>query len=123
MKEKRIIVAGTRNFQDYNLLKESLVSYINSDENIVIVSGCANGADTLGERFAKENNIHCVTFPALWNIYGKAAGYRRNTQMAMYAIHAAEGVLFAFWDGKSKGTEHMINIAKEYGLETHIINY
>lgn len=48
MKEKRIIVAGTRNFQDYNLLKETLVSYINSDENIVIVSGCANGADALG---------------------------------------------------------------------------
>lgn len=123
MKEKRIIVAGTRNFQDYNLLKEILVSYINSDENIVIVSGCANGADTLGERFAKENNIRCVTFPALWNIYGKAAGYRRNTQMAMYTTHDAEGVLFAFWDGESKGTKHMIDTAKEYGLETHVVNY
>lgn len=123
MKEKRIIVAGTRNFQDYNLLKETLISYIKSDENIVIVSGCANGADTLGERFAKENNIRCVTFPALWNIYGKAAGYRRNTQMAMYATHDAEGVLFAFWDGESKGTEHMIDIAKEYGLEMHVVNF
>lgn len=43
--------------------------------------------------------------------------------MAMYATHDAEGILFAFWDGESKGTEHMIDIAKEYGLETHVVNY
>lgn len=121
--EKRIIVAGSRDFQDYKLLKETLENYITSNDDIEIVSGCASGADILGERFAKENNIHCVTFPAIWHVYGKAAGYRRNVQMAMYATHHTNGVLFAFWDGKSKGTKHMINIAKEYGLEIHIIKY
>lgn len=122
MKERRIIVAGSRNFQDYELLKETLVKYIGSDKNITIVSGCAKGADSLGEQFSMEYKLHCMKFPAAWNLYGKSAGYKRNVQMAKYA-NLEYGVLFAFWDGVSKGTEHMINIAKEYGLEIHIVNY
>ena len=33
------------------------------------------------------------------------------------------GVLIAFWDGESKGTKHMINLAEKYGLEVHVIKY
>ena len=122
-KEKRIIVAGSRDFHDYELLKKTLEDYVGYDKKITIISGCANGADILGEKYAKEYGIKCIKIPAIWHIYGKSAGYRRNKQMAMYAIHDAYGVLFAFWNGKSKGTNHMINIAKKYNLEIHIINY
>ena len=57
-----------------------------------------------------------------WNTYGKSAGYRRNAEMAKYASEAY-GVLFAFWDGQSRGTKHMIDLANKYGLEVHVVNY
>lgn len=91
-------------------------------ENITIVSGTANGADKLGERFAEEHNINLVRMPTDWNTYGKRAGYLRNSDMASYASKG-NGVLYAFWDGESKGTSHMIKLAKERGLEIKVILY
>jgi hypothetical protein len=31
--------------------------------------------------------------------------------------------LIAFWDGKSKGTKHMIDIATKGGLKVRVISY
>ena len=59
-----------------------------------------------------------------WDGLGKRAGYVRNVEMAKFAIeNNSVGVLIAFWDGKSKGTKHMIGLAGKYGLETHIIRF
>ncbi len=116
----KIIVAGGRNFNDYNLLKEKL-DFLTSKlkkEKIVIVSGGASGADSLGERYAKERGFSLESFPAEWNKYGRSAGYRRNVQMALNS-----DALVAFWDGKSKGTEHMINIATERDLKVRVVRY
>lgn len=92
-----------------------------SRENLEIISGTANGADKLGERFAKEYNLKIKRFPANWDLYGKSAGYKRNEQMALYAKED-NGILIAFWNGKSKGTKHMIDIANKYELITVVIN-
>ena len=128
----RIIIAGSRTFNDYEFLKVKCNEIINSYflggwvshnlENVTIISGGANGADKLGERFAKENNIECKLFPANWDAYGKSAGYKRNLEMAYYAKEMY-GVLIAFWDGKSRGTNHMIDIAKQLGLNVYIFSY
>ena len=117
----RIIIAGSRNFSDYNFLKQSVVEKIKylkslgyniSRDNIEILSGKASGADTLGEWFADEAKLKIIEFPANWNI-GKQAGYVRNNDMAEYSIKDGSiGVLLAFWDKKSKGTKHMIDLAK-----------
>lgn len=57
-------------------------------------------------------------FPAKWDTYGKAAGMIRNKEMADYAIKDSEkAILFAFWDGESRGTKGMIDIAKRCGME------
>lgn len=72
-----------------------------------VISGTAKGADKLGERFAKENNLTLHRFPADWNRYGKSAGYKRNVEMADNA-----DALLALWDGKSRGTKHMIDIVR-----------
>ena len=89
-----------------------------------IISGTAKGADKLGEAFADKCHIKVKRFPADWITYGKSAGYIRNEQMAKYAMSDnSYGVLIAFWDGKSKGTMHMINLAKKHGLEVHIVKY
>ncbi|MEA1980842.1 MAG: hypothetical protein U9N54_07710, partial [candidate division Zixibacteria bacterium] len=69
------------------------------------------GVDKLGEEYAEQNYIPLLKFPANWNKYGKRAGYVRNEEMANNA-----DALIAIWDGKSKGTNHMINIAKKKGL-------
>lgn len=119
--EVRIIVAGGRDFDNYGLLSSILTEYIGSKE-VIIISGTAKGADGLGERFAADNGIEVRRFPAKCDEYGKSDGIIRNREMANYAAQE-KGVLFAFLDGKSKGTKNMIDLAKRYGLEIHVVNY
>ena len=81
----------------------------------VILSGTARGADKLGERWAAENSVRLEYYPANWDRYGKSAGYRRNAKMAANA-----DAMIALWDGKSRGTKHMIDIAMGAGLKVYM---
>lgn len=123
----RIIIAGSRSFDDYDKLCKDVDKLISmqiffgslgayESKDIEIVSGGARGADKLGERYAKEHNLPLKIFSADWNKYGKRAGYIRNTEMAEYA-----NCLIAFWDGQSKGTAHMIDLAPKHDLASVII--
>ncbi len=128
MKELRVIIAGGRDFNDYSLLRNSVIKIITDKTALpdlaVIVSGMARGADKLGVQFADEMGLEIVRFPADWDGLGKRAGYVRNVEMAKFASEDNnDGLLIAFWDGKSKGTKHMIDTAKRYGLEVHVVNY
>ena len=107
----RLIVAGSRDFVDYEYLSAVLDGVSTYVDTIEIVSGCARGADALGERFAEERGMEITRFPADWGTHGRAAGYIRNVEMADYA-----DALIAFWDGKSRGTRHMIDIATKKAL-------
>lgn len=113
----KIIIAGSRNFNDYNLLKSNCDNLLTQFTNIEIVSGTARGADKLGERYAREKGYSIKEFPANWNL-GKSAGYIRNDEMAKYS-----DMLIAFWDGTSKGTKHMIDLANKRSLKVEIVNY
>lgn len=115
MKHK-LIIAGSRGFNDYELLKHTIRPFLHDITEVV--SGTAQGADTLGEQFAHEFGVSVRRFPANWDAYGRRAGYLRNVQMAKYAT-----ACIVFWDGKSKGTEHMINIARKHGLKLKIVKY
>lgn len=121
----RIIIAGSRQFNDYHKMLTELdnlgIHLINSIDPIEIVSGHASGADTLGERFAKAYHYPLKIFPAEWDKYGRAAGPIRNEQMAKYAAEADRGMLIAFPIGESKGTRNMIKLAQQYGLEICVI--
>lgn len=116
----KIIIAGGRNFNDYKLLSSKLYYYLDNlkTSEVEIISGACKGADLLGENFAKETDTKVKRFPADWDKYGKSAGYKRNVQMAEYA-----DALVAFWDGKSKGTKHMIDLAKKEGLKIRVVDY
>lgn len=114
----KVIVAGGREFNDYSLLKKALDFYLRDRTDVVVVSGAASGADALGERWAKENGHKIERFPADWKKYGKAAGPKRNKQMAEYA-----DAVVVFWDGQSRGTASMIREAKAVGLPTRIVRY
>lgn len=131
MKELRVIIAGSRDFDDFPKLISSCTDILceitnqNNDlDRIRIISGVARGADRLGEQYAKVAGYEVSKFPADWDGLGKRAGYVRNAEMAKYAMADGNyGVLIAFWDGKSKGTKHMIDLAEKNGLEVHIVRF
>lgn len=116
----KVIIAGGRDFNNYELLRQKMDSVLRNrqDEEIIIVSGKARGADALGERYADERGYRVSEHPADWDRFGKAAGYIRNKEMAKEA-----DALVAFWDGKSRGTKHMIDLAREHGLKISIVYY
>lgn len=114
----RVIIAGSRTFEDYNILKEYmdfLLRDIKTKEEIEIVSGQARGADALGERYALDRGYIVKQFPADWTRYARRAGIMRNEKMGDYA-----DALVAFWDGKSRGTKHMIEYAKSKNLKVRV---
>ncbi len=110
------IIAGGRDFSNYLYLNESCKLFL--PRITKIISGTAKGADQLGEKFAQENSIEILYFKPDWNRFGKSAGFKRNEEMAKNA-----DMLIAFWDGKSRGTDHMIKCAIKLGLEVHIFYY
>ena len=114
----KIIIAGGRDFNNYDLLKYTCDYLLKDQLNVEIVSGAAKGADSLGEQYAKEKGYLIKQFPADWDAHGKSAGYKRNSDMADYA-----NALIAFWDGTSKGTQHMINLANSKKLIVRIQKY
>lgn len=115
----RLIVAGGRDFNNYNGLAASLDFLLkNVNDSIEVVCGMSRGADRLGEQYAKERGYRVKYMPADWDTHGKSAGYKRNVAMAECA-----DALVAFWDGKSPGTKHMIETAKEKGLDVRVKRY
>ena len=106
MKQKLAII-GSRTFNDYKTLREYLDPQ--KEKISLVVSGGAKGADTLGERWAKENNIETLIFPAEWDKHGKKAGFIRNHDIIKNC-----DICVAFWDGKSKGTKHSLDLCKQY---------
>lgn len=115
----RVIIAGSRSFANYEMLKANMNRLLqNISDEISIVCGTARGADRLGEKYAKEMGFHVAYFPADWERYDKAAGYIRNKEMAQNA-----DALVAFWDGESRGTKSMIDLAKEYDLAVRVLKF
>lgn len=109
----KVIIAGSRSVTSPSVIIDAInYSGFDIDE---VVSGTARGVDRIGEQWGCSNNKKITRFPADWDKHGKSAGYRRNVDMAQYA-----DALIAVWDGSSKGTQHMINIAHENGLEVFI---
>ena len=109
---KRVVIAGCRDYNNYYEAKEYIdfcLSNIRKENEIVILSGCASGADAIGERYAKENGFLVEKHPADWKTYGKSAGPRRNQQM----VDICDFVI-CFWDEKSRGTRSIIEYAKKY---------
>lgn len=109
----KVAVIGSRGFTDYEEMKRILSSI----KITLLISGGAIGADKLGERYAKENNIETKIYLPDWNKHGKCAGFLRNTQI----IEDAELVI-AFWNGNSKGTLDSIKKAEKLNKKTLIIN-
>lgn len=107
----KIIIAGSRDITDYKVVEEAIRQSGWLDEHTEIVSGMARGVDMLAVEYAQTNHLPLYRFPADWDKYGKGAGYIRNREMAAFA-----DALIAIWDGKTRGTKMMIDVARSKGL-------
>ena len=116
-----LIVAGSRGWCDYALMNRKLDHLTQNYNHVVVISGCARGADTLCERWAHEHGHEVEQFPADWNTYGRQAGNLRNLQMLDYAQSREHCGVVAFWDGKSRGTRHLFKTAEIRGVPLRVI--
>ena len=133
----RVIIAGSRSIKGrpaVELINKAIdQSTWDIDE---VISGGAIGVDEAAIDWAKENDADYTIMNANWQKWGKAAGYKRNQKMAWYAkcvekqlvlqdkevLPQYKGGLIAVWAKGSKGTGHMIDIAREMGLEVFILH-
>jgi len=121
MEKYSLIIAVSRGCNNYDLLFSKIKQFYKlfikpTGKHTKIVSGTAQGADRMGEQFAQHFNLELIRMPADWDTHGKAAGYKRNEAMAAIA----DGCI-VFWDGKSNGSFHMMNIAFAKHLDLWII--
>lgn len=129
----RIIVAGTRGYDDYAFFSLFMLDFVSAYEKgtVIFISGKAKtGADDLIIRWCREFGYPWVEYEAKWDDitvpgavirtnwkgveYNLIAGYTRNTEMAEVGSE-----LVTFWDGKSDGTIHMRKAAKSRHLTVH----
>lgn len=116
----KVIIAGCRDFDDYKLLEKEVKTFLidYNLEDVEIVSGCATGADTLGEKFAEQYGCKIKKFKPDWNLFGNMAGIIRNSDMSFYS-----DACICFWNGVSKGTKNMIEVAMKTKLNLKVIHY
>lgn len=113
----KVVVCGGRDFFNYEVVK-NVLERCKFKEGTVIISGHANGADKLGERYAKEKGLQLDIHPANWGKYGMSAGPIRNQEMCDIC-----DCVVAFWDGVSRGTKNMINISNKAGRRVLVFDY
>ena len=109
----RILVCGSRDYADQRRVHEVLDHFLyNITGSLVIVEGCARGADRLAEAWAATHNIAILHNPADWNKHGRAAGSIRNRRMV--AEHDPHMVIAFYTDRTkpSRGTSDMVRVAK-----------
>lgn len=116
----RVLVCGDRNWTDYDLIREHLDG-LGAGPHTVI-DGMARGADSLGNRAAMIlwPTINHLRYPAQWQRYGRGAGPVRNQQML---TEGRPDLVLAFHDDleHSKGTAHMVRIARKAGVSVRVI--
>jgi len=109
----KVVIAGDRNCDDRAIVKEAIEE--SGFEITEVISGGARGVDTVGEEWATDNGIPFARFPADWERYGRAAGPKRNKQMAEYG-----DALVAVLALGSRGTKNMIGQMQKLKKPIHV---
>lgn len=106
-----LLVCGGRDFADREYLYFVLDTYLFRYGDVMIIHGSARGADTLAEWWAKDRQQLYCGFPAEWKKYGKRAGMKRNSEMAV--LSGCQEIA-AFYGGR--GTQGMVNLARSLDI-------
>lgn len=120
----RVLVCGTRTFgsgrHHAGIMDCTLRTLV--PPGSTVVHGDARGADRLSGEWARDHGMKEEKHPANWELHGKAAGPIRNSEM----LNSDIDLVFAFWDGKSRGTMDMITKAQKSYVgknNVHIVEY
>jgi hypothetical protein len=114
----KLAVVGSRTFRNYEKLSSVLEGYHRNEKIELIISGGAEGADSMAEKWAKEKGIPTAIYYPDWQRFGKKAGFLRNKSIVKDA-----DMVIAFHDGESKGTSHSIGLAKEFNKGLDIVYF
>ena len=123
-KPNRLLICGSRSFGNISYMHDKLYSMFPQIllEKTAIISGGAYGADSCAAIFARQQGLPFREIEAEWDLYGKSAGYIRNADMIDLCSKAQErSIVVAFWDGRSRGTKHTMDLAEKKGLALHVI--
>lgn len=118
MKPFKLLLAGGREFYDYDMFRYKVDFLTQNKTNIEIISGGAMGADTLAEKYAKEKGYPLTVIKADWNTHAKAAGAIRNAEL----VKLANAAIY-FWDGTSRGTLDCMKKAKAKDIPMKVVRY
>ncbi len=114
----RVIIAGGSTFDSLDYMNRCLTTLKNEID--AVIAGRGYGADNLAEIFAVQNGLDLELFPANWGRYGKEAGYRR--WLKVFEDQNIDRV-FLFWNGKSKGTKVLKDLAKMLDIPCDMFYY
>ena len=114
----KIAVIGSRDFKGSNLIPHYLDRELMKYSELSIISGGASGVDTIAKQYAFERQLDYIELKADWRTYGRAAGQVRNKQVVEMA-----DTIYAFWDGSSKGTLSVIQLARRLGKPCQVLTF
>ena len=117
------LVAGSRSYENYEEFEKTMDFFLKEQAPVILVSGGAKGADHLAEIYAEKHGIPIKVFPADWERLGRKAGPIRNEEMHKYISEKEKRCVICFWDMKSRGTGHSLNLSRQYNNPLYIYNF
>lgn len=112
----RVAIIGSRKYPDPHQVCEFVQALATKYPHAVVVSGaCPNSPDEWAVTEAKLCGLKVKEYPADWEKHGKKAGFLRNHDI----VNDADYVV-AFQLGRSRGTQHSIDIAQKLGKNVYI---
>lgn len=118
----RLLGCGDRWWTDQQLVDDTLDGIHAVTPITMLIEGEARGADKACRSWAERRGVPFTPYPADWGRYGRAAGPIRNQQQL---DEGKPDRVVAFHDNlrESKGTAHMVRIARDAGLPVTIITH
>jgi len=114
----KVLICGTRTWNDQRPVWRVLDDLYEANPDLEVIHGAAKGADSIAGQIATSFGIPVTAVPADWEKFGKSAGPMRNKEM----LGMAPDLVVAFRrDGESRGTDHMIRIARRAGVPVRVV--
>ena len=118
-----LLITGSRKFTDYRIFHDKVYNKLNEWWKpkygpVTIICGGARGTDELAVRFSNDYGLSIHIIKADWENDGKSAGYIRNGKIIQWMTKQREELAcIGFIKGESKGTKHMIKMAKRLNIK------
>lgn len=116
MVSENILICGSRS--DFNVVKviASINKIVDDNSTALFIHGGARGVDRIADNILKLKNVNTEVHNPDYYKYGKVAPLIRDNEM----VDKADKI-YAFWNGRSKGTKYVISYSKEKHKNIEVI--